>query len=117
MYNKESTMSEYKIAVDDANKALAKRPKDKFYNQHKQDLDVVILNYINKKATFIKELVEKAEYALEIKKKIQKRKQQMMEESKGVAVDIEKEEEEKEFEYPEECKVLDIMKEKYHDAI
>ena len=43
----------------------------------------------------------------------------MIEENKGVAVDIEKEnsDDEKEFVYPEECKVLDIMKEKYHDAI
>lgn len=41
-------MKEYKQAVDDANKALQKRPNDKFYKQHKQDLDAVILNYINK---------------------------------------------------------------------
>ena len=42
----------------------------------------------------------------------------MIEETKGVAVDIEKEDDnEEEFVYPEECKVLDIMREKYHDAI
>jgi hypothetical protein len=41
----------------------------------------------------------------------------MTEETKGIAVDIEREDEEKELEYPEECKVLDIMREKYHDAI
>lgn len=42
----------------------------------------------------------------------------MMEESKGVAVDVEKEnDEENEVQYPEECRVLDIMKEKYYDAI
>lgn len=42
MYNKESTMEELKQAVNDANKALEKRPKDKFYNQHKKDLENVI---------------------------------------------------------------------------
>lgn len=42
----------------------------------------------------------------------------MIEETKGVAVDIEKDsDDEKELEYPEECRVLDIMKDKYYDAI
>jgi tetratricopeptide (TPR) repeat protein len=31
MYNKESTMDDFKEAVDDSNKALEKRPNDKFY--------------------------------------------------------------------------------------
>lgn len=31
MYNHESTMDDLKKAVDDANKALERRPKDKFY--------------------------------------------------------------------------------------
>lgn len=42
MYNKESDMSDLKLAVTDVNKALNKRPKDKFYNQHKQELENVI---------------------------------------------------------------------------
>lgn len=32
MYDRDSTMTEFKIAIDDINKALKKRPKDKFYN-------------------------------------------------------------------------------------
>jgi len=32
MYNKDSTMDDLKRAVEDVNKALEKRPKDKFYN-------------------------------------------------------------------------------------
>jgi len=31
MYNKESTIDELKMAVEDVNKAIDKRPKDKFY--------------------------------------------------------------------------------------
>jgi hypothetical protein len=31
-------MSDLKKAVDDANKALERRPKDKFYLQHKSEL-------------------------------------------------------------------------------
>lgn len=42
MYNKESDMNDLKLAVTDVNKALNKRPKDKFYNQHKQELENVI---------------------------------------------------------------------------
>lgn len=32
MYNKDSTIDDLKKAVEDANKALEKRPKDKFIN-------------------------------------------------------------------------------------
>lgn len=35
MYNKESDMDDLKQAVDDANKAIEKRPNDKFYKTHK----------------------------------------------------------------------------------
>jgi hypothetical protein len=42
MYNKESSMDDLKRAVEDVNKALEKRPKDKFYLQHKADLTNVI---------------------------------------------------------------------------
>jgi len=35
MYNKESNMADYKLAVEDVNKALERRPNDKFYKAHK----------------------------------------------------------------------------------
>ncbi len=31
MYNQNSSMEDLKLAVEDINKALAKRPKDKFF--------------------------------------------------------------------------------------
>lgn len=37
MYNKNSSMEDYKLGVEDVNKALQKRPKDKFY----------LVNYLN----------------------------------------------------------------------
>lgn len=39
MYNKEADMAALRQAVKDANQALERRPKDKFYNQHKQELE------------------------------------------------------------------------------
>ena len=42
MHNKDSDMSDLKQAVTDANKALDKRPKDKFYNAHKGELEQVL---------------------------------------------------------------------------
>ena len=60
MYNKESTMDDFKQAVEDANKALEKRPNDKFYKQHKVDLENVINNYLTKQIMFTKEMVSKA---------------------------------------------------------
>jgi hypothetical protein len=42
MYNKEATVEELKKAVDDANKGLERRPKDKFYLAHKEELLRVI---------------------------------------------------------------------------
>ena len=54
-------MDDLKKAVDDANKGLERRPKDKFYNQHKQDLELAIKNHISGKILFIQKLVEKAE--------------------------------------------------------
>lgn len=42
MYNKESTMTDLKQAVEDVNKALSRRPNDKFFKQHKLELDKVI---------------------------------------------------------------------------
>ncbi len=62
MYNKESNIEDFKQAVEDANKALERRPKDKIFNQHKSELMQVIQGYINNKILFIKELVDKAIY-------------------------------------------------------
>lgn len=61
MYNKESDMGDLKKAVDDVNKALQKRPKDKFYNSHKQELENVIQNYLTNKILFVREMIGKAE--------------------------------------------------------
>jgi hypothetical protein len=61
MYNRESTMADYKLAVEDANAALTKRPNDKFYKTHKLELEQVIQNYVSKKAQFIRELADKAQ--------------------------------------------------------
>lgn len=60
MYNKESSMDDLKDAVKDANVALERRPNDRFYKQHKQDLENVINNYLTKKIMFVKEMVSKA---------------------------------------------------------
>jgi tetratricopeptide (TPR) repeat protein len=61
MYDKDSDMTALRQAVDDANKALERRPKDKFYNQHKQELEQVVQNYIGNKILFVREMVAKAE--------------------------------------------------------
>lgn len=61
MYNRESTMADFKLAVADANEALTKRPNDKFYKQHKLDLEQVIQSYVSKKASFIREIADKAQ--------------------------------------------------------
>lgn len=61
MYNKESDMEDLKQAVTDVNKALDKRPKDKFYNQHKKDLEIIIQNYLTNKIIFVREMISKAE--------------------------------------------------------
>jgi tetratricopeptide (TPR) repeat protein len=74
MYNKESTIDELKLAVEDVNKAIEKRPKDKFYQQHKTELNAVIQATLTKKITFIKELVERAHYSIELKEKVRERK-------------------------------------------
>jgi hypothetical protein len=45
------------------------------------------------------------------------KKQKMLEESKMKVSDIQQEEEEEALVYPEECRVLDIMRDKYYEAI
>ena len=50
-----------RLAVDDASKAIERRPKDKMYRKYKDYLvEVVIHNKVVKEVTFIKKLVEKA---------------------------------------------------------
>lgn len=46
MYNLESDMTDYKRALEDLNEAQKRKPENKFYKQHKLDLDEVIKNYI-----------------------------------------------------------------------
>jgi len=116
MYNKESTFADLKLALEDINKALEKRPNDKFYKQHRQELDTVINTKLNSEGKFVMEMVERAEYAVQMKLKMQKRRS--MEETKGERkVGPEEDDSDLTIEYPEECKVLDIMKGKYYDAI
>jgi tetratricopeptide (TPR) repeat protein len=38
-YNRLATIAELRMAVDDANKALERRPKDKIYHKHKEHLE------------------------------------------------------------------------------
>lgn len=42
MYNKDSDMEDLKQAVNDVNRAIEKRPKDKFYKAQKEELERVI---------------------------------------------------------------------------
>ena len=122
MYNKESTMDDLKKAVDDVNKALEKRPKDKFYQQHRLELETAIKNNISAKIMFITKLVEKAQAQLLLKEKLKIKRQKYLEETKGkdaaeLETGVDSDEEDANFTYPEECRVLDIMKDKYYDAI
>ena len=80
MYNKNSTIDDLKKAVEDANKAIEKRPKDKFYSAHREELNGVILTTLNKKISFVKELVERAHYSIALKLKVKERKKKMMQE-------------------------------------
>lgn len=75
---------------------------------------------------FIREMIGKAEAQIALKRKIRLRRQKYMEETKGVRPSDQemmdsdeetKEDEDKEMVYPEECRVLDIMKDKYYDAV
>lgn len=53
-------MYELKKAVEDVNKAIDKRPKDKFYKEHKSLLENTIKNHITERIMFINRIVEKA---------------------------------------------------------
>ena len=132
--------------MDDANKAIERRPKDKIYQKHKEYLEQTIKNQIMKEVDFINKLVEKAQAQLELRKRINhmkrlkrqaqkaqeeaKKTQEEGEEEKHDCLDHDsdddcghrhgkkkEEDEELDLKYPEECRVLDIMRDKYHEAI
>jgi hypothetical protein len=53
-----------------------------------------------------------------LKKKLKLKRKAMQEESKGkVEPEGEESDEEIDLTYPEECRVLDLMKDKYYDAV
>lgn len=70
MYNRLSSIAELRLAMDDANKAIERRPKDKVYLKHKQLLEQTMVTQISKEVAFVTKLVEKANAQLEIKEKI-----------------------------------------------
>lgn len=61
MNNRLASIAELRLAVDDANKAVERRPKDKIYHKHKEHLEHTIKNQIMKEVDFINKLVEKAQ--------------------------------------------------------
>lgn len=78
----------------------------------------MVQNYVGNKILFVREMLAKAESQLLLRKKLRLKRQKLLEESKDQEKnESEGEEEDKEEAYPEECKVLDIMKEKYYDAV
>jgi hypothetical protein len=115
--------------VTDANTALAKRPKDKFYLGHKADLETTIQNRIGSSILFIRDMISKASSQVILKKKLRLKRinlRQQEEEKKGIINknsddternDNDSDNEEVDMTYPDECRVLDIMKEKYYEAV
>jgi hypothetical protein len=126
MYNQLSTIAELRLAVDDANKAIERRPKDKLYQRHRAALEQTVKNKIAKEVLFVTKLVRKAQQQLEVRERInhiRQLKRQEQEEEKGEHVHSSTcghsggSEKELELAYPEECRVLDIMRSKYHEAV
>jgi tetratricopeptide (TPR) repeat protein len=60
MYNKLASISELKLALEDINIAIEKRPKDKLYKQHKELVNETIRNQIAKEVVLVSKLVQKA---------------------------------------------------------
>jgi hypothetical protein len=52
-----------------------------------------------------------------LRKKLRLKRQKLLEETKDQEKNESDCEDEHHYDYPEECKVLDIMKEKYYDAV
>lgn len=116
-FDRLASIAEMRLAVADADHALQRRPKDKTYQKHKGVLDQAIKNQIAREVVFIDKLVEKAKAQLDLKQRIRMMRaarNPTEEEEKG---HVHEPEEEPEFKYPEECRVLDIMREKYVEAI
>ena len=42
MYNFESNMMDFKQAINDCSEALKRKPNDKFYKAHKEEIDGII---------------------------------------------------------------------------
>ena len=74
LYNKKSTVKDLRLAMDDANKALDRRPKDKIYQKHKVLVEEAIKEKIVVEVKFIEKLLEKAEGQVLMRKKILKMK-------------------------------------------
>jgi len=62
-------------------------------------------------------MVERAHYSIQLKEKVRNRKKQMMKDASTIQIEQDSDDEDSEVKYPDECRVLDIMKEKYYDAI
>ena len=83
----------------------------------------MIQNTILSKIKFIRELAERAVVSLQLKERVRLRKKAMMEEEKAAGansakIEMERDSEDEDvLEYPDECRVLDIMRGKYFDAI
>lgn len=123
MYNRLSSIAELRLAMDDANKAIERRPKDKLYLKHKELLEQTMVSQISKEVAFVTKLVDKANAQLEIKERIaymrraRLQEEGLMDEQEEEKVPAKQEEPEPELKYPEECRVLDIMRQKYHEAV
>jgi tetratricopeptide (TPR) repeat protein len=74
LYNRKSTVKELRLAMDDANKALDRRPKDKIYHKHKALVEQGIRDKIVTEVKFIEKLLEKAEGQVAMRRKIIKMK-------------------------------------------
>jgi len=73
-YNKKSTVAELRLAMDDINKAIDRRPKDKLYQKHKELVEKTIRDKIVSEVSFIDKLVEKAYGQVAIRRRIIKLK-------------------------------------------
>ena len=69
-YHRHSTIAQLKQAMQDVDKAIEKRPKDKIYKQHKEKVDQTIRDRITKEVSFINKLVEKATSELVLKRRL-----------------------------------------------
>ena len=64
--------------MSDANKALERRPKDKLYLAHKEELTRVIQTNIGNQVKFVSELVDRALYSMQLKQRVRDRKKKLL---------------------------------------